>query len=121
MMSDRPFTAPGRGRKDKDGIEWWACDPYPTWFRHEGVELILPEEEPDWAIEINDESEIKDARASTNALTEQGLAGLDEIIATITSDPAMQEKLPPDWLDRCKKARQLLVEVQEEMNKGEDQ
>lgn len=21
------------GRIDVNGIEWWACDPYPTWFR----------------------------------------------------------------------------------------
>ena len=24
------------GRKDVNGVEWWACDPYPTWFRWEG-------------------------------------------------------------------------------------
>jgi hypothetical protein len=23
------------GRKDINGVEWWACDPYPTWFRWE--------------------------------------------------------------------------------------
>lgn len=25
----------GPGRLDVDGVEWWACDPYPTWYRWE--------------------------------------------------------------------------------------
>lgn len=28
------------GRLDINGIEWWACDPYPTWFRWEDGELF---------------------------------------------------------------------------------
>lgn len=28
------------GRIDSDGIEWWACDPYPTWYRWENGELF---------------------------------------------------------------------------------
>lgn len=27
------------GRVDTDGIEWFACDPYPTWYRWEGMKL----------------------------------------------------------------------------------
>jgi hypothetical protein len=30
----------GPGRLDIDGVEWWACDPYPTWFRWENGELF---------------------------------------------------------------------------------
>lgn len=22
-----------------NGVEWWACDPYPTWYRWEGRNL----------------------------------------------------------------------------------
>lgn len=29
------------GRLDINGVEWWACDPYPTWFRWENGELRL--------------------------------------------------------------------------------
>lgn len=24
---------PDGPRRDVDGVEWWACDPYPTWYR----------------------------------------------------------------------------------------
>lgn len=27
------------GRLDVNGVEWWACDPYPTWFRWDGGDL----------------------------------------------------------------------------------
>lgn len=27
------------GRLDVNGVEWWACDPYPTWYRWEGDHL----------------------------------------------------------------------------------
>lgn len=27
------------GRLDINGIEWWACDPYPTWYRWDDEEL----------------------------------------------------------------------------------
>jgi hypothetical protein len=30
----------GPGRLDIDGVEWWACDPYPTWYRWENGELF---------------------------------------------------------------------------------
>lgn len=29
----------GLGRLDVNGVEWWACDPYPTWYRWEDGEL----------------------------------------------------------------------------------
>lgn len=30
----RQFDDPNQpGRKDINGVEWWACDPYPTWYR----------------------------------------------------------------------------------------
>lgn len=33
-MGDRPYSDPEKpGRKDATGLEWWACDPYPTWYR----------------------------------------------------------------------------------------
>jgi hypothetical protein len=27
------------GRMDVEGVEWWACDPYPTWYRWEDGKL----------------------------------------------------------------------------------
>lgn len=45
----RPYEDPHKpGRKDVDGVEWWACDPYPTWYRWENGELIT-KEYPKWA------------------------------------------------------------------------
>lgn len=29
----RYMDATTPGRRDVNGVEWWACDPYPTWFR----------------------------------------------------------------------------------------
>ncbi len=29
------------GRFDADGVEWWACDPYPFWYRWEGRMLYV--------------------------------------------------------------------------------
>lgn len=34
------FDHPGGGRTDVDGVTWFACDPYPTWYRREGGQLI---------------------------------------------------------------------------------
>lgn len=32
----QPYRDPKQpGRLDVNGVEWWACDPYPTWFRWE--------------------------------------------------------------------------------------
>ena len=32
-LSNRAFgDRAGPGRLDRDGVEWWACDPYPCWF-----------------------------------------------------------------------------------------
>lgn len=43
MSEDEPrpwYTdVPGEGRLDVNGVEWFACDPYPTWFRWEGKTL----------------------------------------------------------------------------------
>lgn len=36
----RKYEHPNPGRLDVDGVEWWACDPYPTWYRWEGTELL---------------------------------------------------------------------------------
>lgn len=35
----RPYTHGTPGRLDTDGVEWFACDPYPTWYRWENGEL----------------------------------------------------------------------------------
>lgn len=34
----RDVTRPGR--LDVNGVEWWACDPYPTWYRWEDGQLF---------------------------------------------------------------------------------
>jgi hypothetical protein len=36
MSSWEPYSL---GRLDVNGVEWFACDPYPTWFRWEGKTL----------------------------------------------------------------------------------
>lgn len=37
----RPYNDPEQpGRLDVNGVEWWACDPYPTWYRWENGELF---------------------------------------------------------------------------------
>ena len=39
-MSDRRmYQWPGPGKVDNEGVEWFACDPYITWYRWEGGEL----------------------------------------------------------------------------------
>lgn len=38
----------GKGRLDIDGVEWFACDPYPSWYRYDVDGLITPEKEPTW-------------------------------------------------------------------------
>lgn len=50
-MKPRKWTGgtPGEGRLDVDGVEWFACDPYPTWFRWEDGDLIVPEGNVTWA------------------------------------------------------------------------
>lgn len=35
----RKYKFPSPGRLDVNGVEWWACDPYPTWFRWEDGHL----------------------------------------------------------------------------------
>ena len=32
----QPYRGGGPGRLDVNGEEWWACDPYPTWYRWDG-------------------------------------------------------------------------------------
>lgn len=56
-MADQPYRHPGPGRFDKDGVEWFACDPYPTWFRWEGDQLI-EKGYGDWPEEEDDSEEI---------------------------------------------------------------
>lgn len=33
MDKPRRWTFEDEPRLDKDGTEWYACDPYPTWYR----------------------------------------------------------------------------------------
>ena len=46
----REYDDPSKpGRLDANGVEWWACDPYPTWYRRgEDDKVIVPGEEPEW-------------------------------------------------------------------------
>ena len=58
--SVRPFTWPGPGRLDSYGVEWWACDPYPTWYRWEGDKLWVRGrdwDDPFTTVELNDGDE----------------------------------------------------------------
>ena len=34
------YVYPGPGRFDNKGVEWFACDPYPTWYRWENGVLM---------------------------------------------------------------------------------
>ena len=39
LANGQPYGTPGEpGRLDVNGVEWFACDPYPTWFRWETIE-----------------------------------------------------------------------------------
>lgn len=40
---DRRWTHdhPDGPRLDVNGVAWFACDPYPTWYRWEGERLIM--------------------------------------------------------------------------------
>lgn len=63
-MSNRyqPYRVGTPGRLDVAGVEWWACDPYPTWYRYEGTTLIRRDElrgSPMWA--DTEDQEKKDA------------------------------------------------------------
>lgn len=40
------------GRLDVNGVEWWACDPYPTWYRWEGP--VLRTDPADWPDETKE-------------------------------------------------------------------
>lgn len=48
---ERPYTYGKPGRLDVDGVEWWACSPYPHWYRWEGDVLIVRSMVPhaEWA------------------------------------------------------------------------
>lgn len=52
-LGRRAFDDPARtGRLDRDGVQWWACDPYPCWFRWpDGGELIEAPRGIAWADE----------------------------------------------------------------------
>lgn len=60
-MERRMYQWPGPGKVDNGGIEWFACDPYITWFRWEDGELYtdsppeveLTDEEREVAMESN--------------------------------------------------------------------
>lgn len=41
----RDLTQPGRF--DVNGVEWWACDPYPTWYRWE--KGVLRQDHAKWS------------------------------------------------------------------------
>lgn len=38
----RKYQYPNPGRLDVEGTEWHACDPYPSWYRWENGELLIP-------------------------------------------------------------------------------
>ena len=54
MSDDRPFIDPAKpGRKDINGVEWWATDPYPLWYRRdEDDEIILKYSDNEWEDEL---------------------------------------------------------------------
>lgn len=45
------WNHPDGGRFDVNGVQWFACDPYPTWYRWEDGELIRRGRDGDWADE----------------------------------------------------------------------
>lgn len=38
-MAKQKYRSGTPGRLDINGVEWHACDPYPTWYRWENGEL----------------------------------------------------------------------------------
>lgn len=58
-MDDEPrkwYWESGEGRLDLEGVEWFTCDPYPTWFRWENGELFTRYRKP-WLDGLNDYGE----------------------------------------------------------------
>jgi hypothetical protein len=51
MDEPRRWTSehPDGPRLDTEGTGWFACDPYPTWYRWEGGHLITPAGQIRWA------------------------------------------------------------------------
>jgi hypothetical protein len=48
--ADQPYNFDsGVGRLDVAGYAWFACDPYPTWYRWDGYELITDPGDIQWA------------------------------------------------------------------------
>lgn len=39
LSNEERWRSGGEGRLDADGLRWWACDPYPTWYRYDGLIL----------------------------------------------------------------------------------
>jgi hypothetical protein len=43
----RPWTMEtGAGRVDADGVEWFTCDPYPTWYRYDANHRLITRTAP---------------------------------------------------------------------------
>ena len=38
----------GQGRYDVNGVEWFACDPYPTWYRVVDRVVVCPDTNIQW-------------------------------------------------------------------------
>ena len=91
------------GRMDVHGVEWFACDPYPTWYRWKDGKLILPDGQPVWADDNNavaslkrrDASKIRSAAAS---LTHNGHHDLGDKLHDIADSlEAEAESLVPRY------------------------
>lgn len=42
QTNEAKWRTGGEGRLDSNGVRWWACDPYPTWYRWENGTLYTP-------------------------------------------------------------------------------
>lgn len=56
-MERRMYQWPGPGKVDNEGIEWFACDPYPTWYRW--VDGELDTDEPPEIREVSEEEHME--------------------------------------------------------------
>lgn len=46
---------PDGGRVDRSGIEWFVTDPYPTWYRRDGLDRLIVGN-PIWTISVRQEA-----------------------------------------------------------------
>ena len=72
------WNHPDGGRFDVNGVQWFACDPYPTWYRWEDGKLITRSDRDGWADEQPSRSKPTGLESQITEL-EQAIAEFDAV------------------------------------------